>query len=267
MSSMKNKVHFFDDSDDEREDASDDETKKSKRNKTASSESRNQDPYESSICVKEGRNASVTLYYVDQNKLFNNGDGLLADSRDSLIANHEQAKAKLEHLNLQLTDTLSQTAVLLAQPTNAAADTQLEEYESLVQQLSDELSSSQSFISNEKRRKQILKSIECMAANWRSRKRLTLDFITMMEEITDGTISIKKSLAGDGPLDIDSDEAVLKAAKVFASKKRSHGSMVSSSNRLQSVDGKKRKESGGNETFVGVMLCPRGFVKRVFEQD
>jgi hypothetical protein len=89
----------------------------------------------------------------------------------------------------------------------------------------------------------------------------------MMEEITEGSVSIKKSLSGDGPLELDSDEAVLKAAKTFSSKKRA----LVDTNRVHSMKKVKLSSgdivSSGQDAFIGVMLDSRGMVKRVFAQD
>jgi len=261
MSAMNTKENFFDD-----DDSDDDENDGKKVSKSKMTVSQTVDAYTSTICVKEGRNASATLYYVDQNKLFNNGDGMMPDSRNTLIAKHESAKIELEILNQQLRHTIAQTSVLLAQPTNAEIAAKLEEDEAMNQRLHDELNISQAYKGNDKHRKQIMKSIETMTAIWRNRKRLTIDFLTMMEDITEGSVSVKKSLSGDGPIELDSDEAVIKAARSFATKKRT----LSETTRINSM--KKPKLSvgadvvpSGNDSFIGVMLDCRGMVERVFE--
>lgn len=60
---------------------------------------------------------------------------------------------------------------------------------------------------DEKRAKAIKKGIEGMGSIWRKRKRQCIEFVSNMEDATEGTISLKKCLKGDGPIDIDSDEA------------------------------------------------------------
>jgi hypothetical protein len=91
---------------------------------------------------------------------------------------------------------------------------------------------------------------------------LNLQFISMMEESTEGTISLKKCLKGEGSLEIDSDEAAIKGAIAFAQRKRpsvSRGSL--------SGGGKNGVERGGllpDENFIGVTLNALGKPERVF---
>ena len=73
-----------------------------------------------------------------------------------------------------------------------------------------------------------------------------------MEEISDGTISKKKCLKGDGQIALDSDESANEAMIAYVrSKKRS----------------KKNKASLADENFVGVTLDSQQMVKRVYIKD
>ena len=75
-----------------------------------------------------------------------------------------------------------------------------------------------------------------------------------MEECTDGTISLKKCLKGDGQIDIDSDETALKGAITFASRKK-----------VKTV--KSGSAKGGVQPsvdFVGCTLSAQGKPERVF---
>ncbi len=83
-----------------------------------------------------------------------------------------------------------------------------------------------------------------------------------MEESTEGTISLKKCLKGEGALEIDSDEAAIGGAIAFAKRKRptvSRGSFA--------AGGKRGDESTGvrpDEHFIGVQLSAQGRPERVF---
>ena len=82
------------------------------------------------------------------------------------------------------------------------------------------------------------------------------DFLQGMEDATEGTISVKKCLSGDGQIDIDSDEAIIAAEREMYEYKKA----------------KKAKTSGGGsggssiqptDTFIGVNFDGVGHVKRI----
>ena len=107
---------------------------------------------------------------------------------------------------------------------------------------------------DEKHVKLVKKELESKASVWRKRKRMCTEFLSNMEECTDGTISLKKCLKGDGQIDIDSDETALKGAITFASRKKV-----------------KTVKSGGAKSgvqpsadFVGCTLSAQGKPERVF---
>lgn len=90
-----------------------------------------------------------------------------------------------------------------------------------------------------------------------------MEFISMMEESTEGTITVKKCLKGDGPIDIDSDEAAIEGAIAFASRKRPRVSM-------KGKGGLKGSDEGGmkpDPKFVGVKLTAQGKPERVFLEE
>lgn len=82
----------------------------------------------------------------------------------------------------------------------------------------------------------------------------------MMEESTEGTISLKKCLKGEGALEIDSDEAAIKGAMTFAQRKRPNVSRGSLSG-----GGKNGAENERpDDNFIGVTLNALGKPERVF---
>lgn len=92
---------------------------------------------------------------------------------------------------------------------------------------------------------------------------INVQFISMMDESTEGTISLKKCLKGEGALEIDSDEAAIKGAIAFAQRKRpnvSRGSLLG---------GGKNGDEGlrPDDNFIGVTLSALGKPERVFVTD
>jgi hypothetical protein len=85
-----------------------------------------------------------------------------------------------------------------------------------------------------------------------------------MEESTEGTISLKKCLKGEGALEIDSDEAAIKGATAFAQRKRPKVSRGMSAGKS---GGKSIGEISGlspDEKLIGVQLGAQGRPERVF---
>lgn len=131
---------------------------------------------------------------------------------------------------------------------------------------------------NEKHKKRTKNRIDSMVAQWRQRKRLAMNFLLQMEESTEGSISAKKCLSGDGQIDVESDETVIKNAIAYAKKKRAMAS------RPQVKKVKVSKGLGGKTSglaaqssltngltvdpnFVAVRLNASGQVERVYLGD
>lgn len=244
---------FADDSDDDDEGKS--AKKVSKKASTGSS-----DEFTGSLRVKEGRNANNILYYVDHTKLQNSGNGLLPEDKNELYANLEKSKMEKEAHIQNLKQIASETAQLLSEPKNEELALELEEIEKQLQEINNQLEASRVFASNEKYAKQLNKRIENMASFWRKRKRTCMEFIMCMEEATDGTISVKKCVKGEGQIEIESDEMCLKGSEAYAKKKRP---------RVVSKGGLKRGggENGGllpDERLIGVKLDSQGKPVRVY---
>lgn len=84
-----------------------------------------------------------------------------------------------------------------------------------------------------------------------------------MEECTDGTITLKKCLKGDGHIDIDSDEAAIEGAKAFASRKKARASL-GGRGVLKKGGGAEEDGVRPDENFIGVTLNAQGVPERVF---
>jgi len=233
--------------------------------KKVSSNCTSMDEYSGSLRIKEGRNANNILYYTDHAKLQNNGNGLLPEDKNELFANLERSKLEKESLLQNMKQITAKTNQLLSEPKNEELAVEIETYEMEVKNLTQKVESAREFASNEKYAKQLNKRIDAMAAVWRKRKRMCMEFIMNMEDATEGTISVKKALSGDGPMEIDSDESAIKGALAYAKRKKP---------RILIGAGKKQgtKRGGGGENcgllptpgFVGVKMNSQGLVERVY---
>lgn len=226
------------------------------------------DEYSGSMILKGGRNANTCLYYVDYSKLFNNGNGMLAEDRNELLSSHEKAKHDLRALELDIKQMNDETNRLLSEPINLELNPALDMLEADVSDLQEKVTASRGLKSNEKLRKTLMKKIDNMAAQWRKRKRITMEFLVMMEDVTEGTVCVKKCMNGDGQMDIDSDEAVVKGQIQFLEQKRQRGAMLNSCREGRSQKKQKLFTSDvtngfeGDENFVGKLLLNKFMVNR-----
>lgn len=231
---------------------SDDDVKKSEKTMTSNNSS---DPFVATILLKEGRNASSNLYFINQSKLENNGNGLLAEDRDKLLINMDRASQEESDLQNKVNELLSKAIALEAEPTNEYADQLLQLQMDRHDELDSDLAKCRLYPASSKLRKEVNKSIEVFATHWRQRKRMCIDFLRQMEECTDGAVSVKKCLAGDGAIELDSDEIIVKSAVEYAEKKKKQKTFHSN-----------KKESSlppPDKNFVAVLLEPTGAVRRV----
>lgn len=255
----------FADSDDE-----DEQTKsKTPKGKGASggSELEPKHLFKASLCFKAGKTASSSLYYVDYSKLTNNGNGLEPHARNELAADLAKEQAEASALSIMINQMTAEATKLLSEPSNEEASSMLLSKQTALDELLVALEGARKFKVNEKHKIKVKQHIDYMASQWRKRRCICMDFLITMEEVTDGSVSMKKCLAGDGPIDIDSDEAVAKGAVAFATKKRSASAMVkklapvSKKAKTGTADG---RDSMASKSFVAVALDSQGRVSRVF---
>ena len=213
------------------------------------------DDLEGSLSLKPGRNANTSLYYVDYSKFPNDGNGLFPDDRNALLGEHEKVKADMDVYVSTLKDYTTKTEKLLSEPTNASADESVQMLGKEVDHLMEDVESAKEFQVNESHRKEVHKGIELMTSQWRKRKRLCMDFLITMEECTEGSISVAKCLKGDGPIELDSDETIIKGATSFSKQGR---------NRKRSHIGNKNSGVRPNPAFIGVLLNRQGKAERVY---
>ena len=212
--------------------------------------------YVDSLRIKSGRNANNVLYFTNHDTSVNGGNGLPPDERNELIGAEKKSAQDLQSSRDNLKAIQNLTTKLLSEPTNQEAKDGIAKEEKVLADLKASVEESRQYAGNEKKREQTKKRIRDLAHVWWTRRRMCNDFLQGMEDATEGTISVKKCLAGDGQIDIDSDEAVIAAEKEMHEYKKA----------------KKAKSSGGGsgggdiqptDTFIGVKFDGVGHVKRV----
>jgi hypothetical protein len=221
------------------------------------------DEFAGSLMLKPGRNANTSLYFVDYSKLSNNGDGLLPQDKNDLVCAQQNAQNELDYLQKNEKNMNDEAATLLSEPINADAVNLLEKAEAEITELREEVNACAEFKDNAKHCKLLKRKVEVMAAQWRKRKRLCLEFLNFMEDATDGTVSTKKCMSGDGQMDIDSDEAVIRGQIAFVKQKRSRGSMMNKCYRVGGGDIANKRQKTNNaeadDSFVGkcflMLIC------------
>ena len=209
-----------------------------------------------SIVVKAGRNTSNTLYYMNQSRLENDGNGIKPERKNALVASVQTGKEETSvkvHLIRAIHDNI---AILSHEPLNQELKEQLPLEEELVQQLQNDVINARKFKVNETKAKSFKRKIESGSNEWRNRKRLCIDFLNQMEDWTEGVVATKKCLSGSGQIEIESDEVVVKQAKEMHRYQR---------NNIRQGNHKsiRSNESQTACSFVAVMLGIDGKVQRV----
>jgi hypothetical protein len=230
------------------------------------------DPLKGSIVFKGSKNTNLSLYYIDHTKLANNGNGLDHYAREELTSKSAQSKCELAALELKLKELQTETVKLLGEPTNTDATTNLLTEESLLDEIKEQAEKARQLQVNEHHKQKVNKQISSMVTEWRKRRRICMDFLIVMEETTDGAVTMKKCMNGDGQIVIDSDEVVAKAAISYAKKKRDS---VTNKSTGRSVRAYRSLAAGkqtmgallADENLVAVTLDSQGCVKRVYVDE
>lgn len=258
----------FTDSDEE--DADNEASKTAAKNKMAGKGncSSGKDPFAGLLKFKTGKNSASNLWYVDYNRLTE----MDSDERQKLAGHLAGAKAELDVLNSTLKRTREHRQRLLSEPTSDRLVSLLAESELTATELQINVENARKLRVNEIDKNAIKKDIARMAKSWRERRKVVVEFLVGLEENTDGQVTMKRSLAGDGPLALDCDEAVAKAAVSAIKDKRSRDINTGDAKGLQ-----KRRKVGSNEplsenndisladeNFVAVLLNSQGSVERVY---
>jgi hypothetical protein len=221
------------------------------------------DEFAGVLGFKAGRNANTSLYYVDHTKQKNNGNGLEFDARDRLYTDKSQAEDEHAKLKTELLRMDADTKNLNSQPTNEEAMSKLEADEAAMVELLSKVEDARKLKVNEKHKRQTKLRIQGMTQQWRKRRRICIDFLITMEEYTDGSISMKKCLAGEGQIDVESDEKALKDTKTFASNKLTCKKLKSVHRKPQSTQDPS-SHIAADENFIGILLDSQGNLTRAY---
>jgi len=234
----------FNESDDDDDDDDDKETERVAKKKKCD----NKEAYAGSLVFKAGKSVATNLYYVDYTKI----KEMDSEVRQEFAGKVAIAKGEHEHLAFVLKQAGAKTNQLLSEPTNDELVGLLSESEKNVSNLIEHVNDAKALTVNEGHKRKLKRRIQSMAGHYRKRKQLCCSFLSCLEEVSDGTISKKKCLKGDGQITLDSDECINKGAIAYAkSKKRP----------------KAKKASLADEKFVGVALDTQGMVKRVYVDE
>lgn len=263
----------FEMSDDEDENG---ESMKKGQAKTNANNKDSGDKYSGSLSIKAGKSANGGLYYVDYNKTKNNGIPDAAESNE-LAANFSNAETEECLLKTNFQNLSFEADKLFSEPTNEKAAALLSVEEAALEIRRVEVDEARKYKVNEKYKKTVKQGINRMAAEWRKRARLCKDFLINMEEMTDGTISVKKCMKGDGQIYIEADDQVLQNAKEYAEKRQSlsRGGTGNVMENKRRCGGRRpppnEKTSNGSGltadvNFIGVSLTSQGTVKREYLQ-
>lgn len=214
-----------------------------------------------SLLFKAGRSAEKGIYYVDYSQLQNNGNGLDFEEKNKLYSDLEVVKQTKASMVAKLSQNKATETQLLSEPTNAGATALLEKEEASFAELMQEVESARGLKANEKVKTALQGRSQKMAHEWNKRRRKCMDALMTLEEMTEGTISVKKCLKGDGQIDVDSDEMVIMLAKDFHAKQA-----LRPTKRLKS----SKKDTGvqATKSFIAVDVDKQGRVTRVhLDQD
>jgi hypothetical protein len=251
-------------------DSDDEDEADAKKSKAVNKKRDTDDPYTGSLIFKSVKWSSGGLYYVDHSKLKNGGNGLSFDERSNLESESAQTVFEIQTLTTSLEALNGTVKKLRSEPTNLELVQLLESEEADCTALRENVIAARKLKVNEKLLQQTKIRIASMTAQWRKRRRLCMDFLISLEEITDGSITAKKCLSTGEPIEIDSDESASKAAVEMGVKKRARaasGSKTISAKRHKSDSHAESAESLGDDTLVAVILDGQGCVQRVHLPD
>ena len=197
------------------------------------------------LIFKHGKNTKSNLYYVD----YTQKSERTAEERQSLSAKTASTNSDLERLKNTLKVTNDQTKKLQSEPTNDQLNSLLNDMEKEVSELVENVDQAQSLIVNEPDKNALKRKQQKLLGDYGKRKRVCMDGLSNIEEMSDGAISSKKILSGGGQFVIDTDEAVNESAKAA---------------KTNVVRFPRNTETLADPNFVGVELDGYGRLKRVY---
>jgi hypothetical protein len=218
--------------------------------------------FKSSLLFKGAKGTNSGLFYVNYNEV-KGGLGLDRDEKNQLASNIAIGESKYQALQDSVKTIYLTTTKLQSEPLNSQLSTLLVNGASDSSKLQGQLELARTFTTNEKEKEQNKKRIDYYSSIWRKRRKLCIEFLTSMEELTDGTVTAKSCLSGHGPIDIDSDEAITKLALDIAQKKRTRV-LTSKTYGSSTKSNTTKPPFQASENFVAVSLDSQGMVRRVY---
>ena len=258
MAGQNIEVDFDSDGDDEDDGNIQPKKKKAKSNPD--------DPFSGSLLYKGGKTAMNSLYYVDFSKCKNNGNHD-AELYNNVYGKQTAYAGELNTMTMEETALTAAAKKLISEPTNEEATVRTTEECNKLETLREQVTEARKVMVNEDRPKKIKKAILEGAAEWRKRKRVWMDGFYWLEEATDGVISIKKCLSGNGAIEVDSDEATIALARDLAIKYRHAPSQNNTSKKVGNRSWKSSMGLSADPSFIGVLLDSRGNVARQYLAD
>ncbi|CAB9513363.1 expressed unknown protein [Seminavis robusta] len=259
MAELNKEISFEDDDD---EDDDEDGPKKAKSTKS-------DDPFSGSMRHKAAKGKGI--YYVNHTKCKNGGD-LDPDAYNEVQGKYQMSADEEKTLQSELRNLTTTAEKLEAEPTNEEAAQGIATLDMEVGKLRENVEGARGNLANEGRKKKLKKAIPKMAAEWRKRKRLHTEFLINIEEMSEGQVTMKKCKSGDGPIFMDTDEAVVSVAREAALRRRGGPAKMNSRRNFSSFQGKKTGGTDANgvtadPAFIGVTLDSQGNVKREYVSE
>ena len=214
---------------------------------------KSKDQYGNSILVKVGKNTKNTLYYINQSLLENDGNGSKPCDRSKKESAFQRQKVELNKILLSLQNTTRETEKLCSEMKNEKLSKMTHALMGEISLLEKDRDAANVYARNKNHRIAIQKGIHTLADHWRKRKRKCVAFLSMMEECSDGIITVKKCLSGNGHINLESDEGIVKDA--LSGRKRARHCQIKGTNTVIT------------DSIVGVILASDGSVRRVTCDD
>jgi hypothetical protein len=224
------------------------------------------DPFSGSLLFKGGKTAMNSLYYVDYSKCKNGGNHD-AEAYNDLNGKQIALANDLNALTMDEAALAAAAKKLASERTNEEATVRFTEESNALEKLREQVGEARKHLVNEDRPKKLKKAIFEAASEWRKRKRVGMDGYYWLEEATDGVITIKKCLSGDGAIDMDSDEGTLALARDLAIKHRQAPSKNVTAKKVGKLAWKSSTGLSADPNFIGVLLDARGNVQRQYLID
>lgn len=213
---------------------------------------------ENTLFSKLSRHSNSTLYFANYSTLKNDGNGLSMQDRGKLEASLHQTIESVKQIQARQANIMLDVQKLLLTPKNAEVDVMLSNCQSDVKRLNERLELYRTFEDNGRKRKIILSNINHFASHWKKRRHICMEVLNMLQDCTEGAISVKKCLSGAGQIEIDSDEFVSKQAWESALNKKKYQLKVSNNSTFGTTDVAEQHE------LISVRLLPNGSVDCVY---